>query len=193
MAQIARGGEKRRPCGIRRRNRRRAGSWRRAPRRSGPIVVVQREREDRQIVIRMVSLAEPRADDHRRDGRMIERPARRDVGDRDAVLRSRSRRARARIVWNAPQPPAASTKRLYFILLQSAISSLAGSGRPSQRSDMKAAGERAIGEQPHAVLEAEGAHLPRRAAVEERKAHLVADDRECRASPARAGAPCRNW
>src|SRR5208282_1403263 len=40
----------------------------------------------------------------------------------------------------------------------------------------EAAGKRAIGQQPNAILEAEGAHVPRRATIEEREAHLIADD-----------------
>ena len=40
-------------------------------------------------------------------------------------------RAARRIAWKTAQPPIASTKRLYLLLLQSAMSPSAGSGRPS--------------------------------------------------------------
>ena len=99
----------------------------------------------------------------------------------------------ARIACKASQPPAASTKRRYFILLQSAISPSPGSGRPSQRSLIRPAGERAVGEQTHAVGEAERAHLARGAAVEQREADLVGDDRNAVPDQHMRDAPCRSW
>ena len=49
-----------------------------------PIVLVEREGKDRKVVVRMPPFAEPRADDRRGDRGMFERPARRDIGDRNA-------------------------------------------------------------------------------------------------------------
>ena len=101
----------------------------------GVVVGIEREAEDLEVVGAVLALAEPRADDRCGDGLVLEHPARGDVGDRDAVLRWRCRRRRARMPWNTAQPPAASMKRLYFERLQSAMA--AGSGWPSQRSDRK--------------------------------------------------------
>ena len=123
----------------------------------------------------MVSLAEPRADDHRRDGRMIERPARRHIGDRDAVLlRDRVERAEDRLEC---APAAGGVDEALVFHLAPVGDLIARRLRPAEPAlGHQAAGERAVGEQPNAVLEAEGAHLARRAAIEEREAHLIADD-----------------
>src|SRR5690606_30426492 len=51
-----------------------------------PILGVQREAEHLQIVVTVLALAESRADDGRRNSLMLQHPARRHVGERDAVL-----------------------------------------------------------------------------------------------------------
>ena len=101
-----------------------------------------------------------------------------DIGDRDPMTSWRRGRAPTKSPAAPSQPPAASTKRWYFILLQSAISPLAGSWPPEPALAHQPAGERPIGEQAHAVGKTEGAHLARRAAVEERESDLVGDDRD---------------
>ena len=55
---------------------------------------------------------------------------------------------------------------------------VAGFGPPEPALAHQPAGERPVGEQAHAVGETEGAHLAGRAAVEEREADLVGDDRD---------------
>ena len=133
MAEVARGGEKGRPAifvaaiaGDALRRRPSAASISRA------VLVVEGEREEPQIVGAVLALAEPGADDDRGDRRLLEHPAGGDVGDRHAVLARDLASAREDALQDA-QPPIASTKRLYFIVLQSAIAR-AGSGLPSHFS-----------------------------------------------------------
>ena len=64
-------------------------------------------------------LAEPRPDDDGRDRRMIQHPAGRHIGDRHPMPLRRLCAAAARMPWNTAQPPTASMKRLYLLLLQS--------------------------------------------------------------------------
>ena len=194
MAEIARGGEERRPAifvaAIARERRRVAPAPRRS--RRGP-ASSSAKREGPQIVGAVLALAEPRADDRRR------RP-------RDGRAPSASRHWRSRRRACAATPSSAASRRLErrpaadrvdeALVFRSCSSRRSRRPRlrpPSQRSRQQAAGQRAIGEQAHAVLEAERAHLARRAPVEQRERHLVGDDRECRASPAGADGRCRNW
>ncbi len=78
---------------------------------------------------------------------------------------------------NTSQPPTASTNRRYLLLLQSAISAAAGAAPVEPAFRHQPAGQRAVGQQPDAVLQAERAHLVRRAAVQQREADLVGEDR----------------
>ncbi len=140
-----------------------------------PVVVVEGEGEEGGVVGPVLALAEARADDRRRDRRLFEHPARRDIGDRDARACLATASSATRMLCSTAQPPIASMKRLYFILLQSAIA--AGSGRAEPARGQEAAGERAVGEEADAVLEAEGAHVFGGAPVEERERDLVRGDR----------------
>ena len=145
----------------------------------GAILRIEREGEEAQIVGPVLALAEPGADDHGGDRRLLAAPS----ASRRWRARRRARLAMAaaapRMPCSTAQPPTASMKRLYFSLLQSPI--VAGSGAPSQRSDRKPPHERAIGEQPDAVAEAEVAHVLGGPAVEQREAHLVGRDRHAAA------------
>ncbi len=74
--------------------------------------------------------------------------------------------------------PAADSVDEAFVLHLAPVADLAmrrlRASEPPLRQE--AAGDRPIGEQAQAILEAEGAHLSSRAAVEQRKANLVGDD-----------------
>ena len=194
MLKIARGGEERRAGGIRRRNRR---EWRRVRASASSIAArssrIEREGEGGEVVVAMVALAEPRADDHRGDGGMVERPsASRHWRATTPCLRAISSSA-AEHAWNASQPPAASMKRRYFILLQSAIS-LAGFGpaepalarQSRRRACRRRAGARRVARQNALISPAA------RRSSSEKQTWLV-DDRDAVLDQHVADARCRNW
>ena len=194
MAEIAGGGEEGRPAvfvaaiagdALR-------GGQRRVDHRA--VGGVEGEGEEPEIVGAVLALAEPGADDDRADRRLLEHPAGGDVR-RSTRRASRATSASARSSpCRTSQPPIASTKRLYFILLQSAISSGAGSGRPSQRLGEEAAGERAVGEQLDALRRGRRRVMSSaaRRSSSEKQTWLVAIGMPS-FDEQRAGDRCRNW
>ena len=140
-----------------------------------PILRVEREGKDLKVVVRMPPFAEPRADDHRGDRRLFERPARRDVGDRNAFApRDAVERRKNRL---QGRPAAGGVDEALVLHLAPVVDLVARRLRaPKPSLGEKASGERSVGEQAHAVFEAKRAHLARRPAVEKRKADLVGDD-----------------
>ena len=102
VAEIAGCGEIRRPAvfvAAIAGDRRRRGEGLVEPR---AVLGVEREAESREVVGAVLALAEPRADDGRGDRLVLEHPARRDIGDRDAML-SRDL-ARPRAGWPGTPP-----------------------------------------------------------------------------------------
>ena len=99
------------------------------------VLVVEGEGEDAEIVGAVLALAEPRADDDGGDRRLLEHPARRDIGDRDAMLAAQPAETASRMLLK--HVPAADLHRRSACI--SSCSSRrcrlrAGSGLPSHFS-----------------------------------------------------------
>ena len=125
---------------------------------------IELEFEQALIVGAMLALAEPRADDHGGDRRLLHDPARGDVRDRDTVLSGN----RAQCLKQGLQDrPAANDIDEALVLRLAPIRDLGWFGSAVPFFGKEAACKRAIGEQPDAVLEAERAHGTRGAPVEQ--------------------------
>ena len=168
MAQVARGGEKRRlsvfVAAIAAERSRAAERF--VDERS--ILSVEREGEDLEVVVRMPPLAESRADDHRGDRRVFERPARRDIGDRNAFApRDAVERCKNRLQGG----PAPGDVNEALVLHLAPVVDLVGRRFRAPKPSLceKASGKRPVGEEAHPVFKAKRAHLACRPAVEKRK------------------------
>ena len=135
---------------------------------------IEREFEQALIVGAMLALAEPRADDHGGDCRLLHDPARGDVRDRNAVLAGNHVQGRKQGLQDGP---AADDIDEALVLRLAPIRDLGWLGSAVPSVGEEAACKRAIGEQPDAVLEAERAHRTCGAPVEQRERDLVGDDR----------------
>ena len=154
--------------------RRRAGE-REGRLQRGAILLVEDEREEPGIVGAVLALAEAGADDRRGDGRLVEHPARGNIGQRRAVLR----RGAVERGQNALEDgPSADGIDETLVLHPAPIGEIGRLGRAKPAARQEAAGQRAIGEQADGVGAAERAHHAGRAAVEHREGDLVRDDRD---------------
>ena len=178
VAEVAGGGEEGRPAvflaAI-------AGDAAAGPTRPGRCVsrssVVEGEGEEREIGGAVLALAEARADDDGGDGGLLQHPARRDIGDGDAMPprhRSSAASTRCRAV------PAADLLDEAAVFHLAPVGDVGGGGLGLAEPLLveQPAGQRAVGEELHAVLEADGAHLFRGAPVEHGEADLVRSDRD---------------
>ena len=96
------------------------------------VLVVEGEGEQAQIVGPVLALAEPRADDDRGHRRLLEHPAGRDVGDRDAVAaRDLGQRGEDALQHG---PAADGVDEALVLHLAPVADRVPGSGRPTQRS-----------------------------------------------------------
>ena len=127
-----------------------------------------------------------------RHRRLLEHPARRDVGDRHAVLARHLRRPPPGCACSTAQPPTASMKRRYFILLQSPIRRRLVGAEPALRQE--AAGRacrrpaaRRRARRQNGVMSLAGAP------VEQREADLVRRHRQPVPHQQRADGRCRSW
>src|SRR6266478_9894709 len=121
----------------------------------------------------MLALAEPRADDHRADCFLLEHPPRGDVGDRDAVLDRDGLRRREDTLQYVP---AADRVDEALVLRLAPVGNLRRLGSIDPPIAEEAAGEHAVGQEPHAGLAADFRHAPRGSTIEQRERHLVRDD-----------------
>ena len=133
------------------------------------------KREQTQIVGPVLALAGPGADDHRGHRRLLEHPARGDVGDRDAVPARHLGQRREHALQHRPAADGVD-EALVLHLAPVADLRCRRLGRAEPAVGEEAAGERAVGQQADPVLPAEVAHLLAGTAVEQREADLVGRD-----------------
>jgi hypothetical protein len=142
---------------------------------AGTVVIVEGEGEQAQIVGAMLAFAEPRTDDHRGDRRLLEDPAGRDVGDRDAVPAGHLGQGGQDRLQHGP----AADRIDEALVLHLAPVADRVRLRPTEPAIAEEpAGEGAIGQEPDSALEAEPAHLLAGTAVQQRETDLVGHDRK---------------
>ena len=139
------------------------------------ILLVEREGEQAQIVGPVLALAQPRADDDGGDRRLLQDPAGRDIGDRDAVA---ARHLGQRGQHGLQHGPAADGVDEAPVLHLAPVADRGGLGLADPAVAEEAAGQRAVGEQPDPALQAEPAHLLAGAPIQQREADLVGHDRK---------------
>ena len=139
------------------------------------VLLVEGEGEQAQIVGPVLALAQPRADDDGGDRRLLQDPAARDVGDRDAVA---VRHLGERSQDGLQHGPAADRVDEALVLHLAPVADRGGLGLADPAVAEEAAGQRAVGQEPDPALQAEPAHLLAGAPVQEREADLVGHDRE---------------
>ena len=175
VAEVARGGEEGRPAILVAAVAGNAGGLREGGVDARTILLVEGEGEQAQIVGPVLALAEPRADDHGGDRRLLQDPAGRDVGDRDAVAAGHlGQRGQDGL----QHGPAADRVDEALVLHLAPVADRGGLGLADPAVAEEAAGQRAVGEEPDPALEAEPAHLLAGAPVQEREADLVGHDRK---------------
>ena len=99
------------------------------------VVVVEGEGEEGRVVGPVLALAEPRADDDRRDGGLLEHPAGRDVGDGDAVLARDRREGPEKTLQDGPA--ADRVDEALVFRLAPVLDAKPAPARPTQRSVRK--------------------------------------------------------
>src|SRR6266436_10130236 len=120
----------------------------------------------------MLTLAEPRADDHGADRLLLEHLARGDVGYRDAMLGRNGLRSREDPLQHVP--PADRVDEA-LVLRLAPVGNVRRLGSIDPSITEEAAGEHAVGQELHAGLAADCRHAPGRPAIEQRKRYLVRD------------------
>jgi hypothetical protein len=100
------------------------------------VLRVQREAEEARLSGAVVAFGQPRADDHGADRRMLQHPARRDVGDGDAVPPGDRRDLAQQALEHGPAAHRADEAAVLHLGPVGDVGS-AGSGRSSQRSERK--------------------------------------------------------
>ena len=138
---------------------------------------VEGEGEEREVGGAVLALAEARADDDGGDGGLLQHPAGRDIGDGDAMPLCHGIEGGEHALQGVP---AADLLDEAAVLHLAPVGDVGGGGLGLAEPFLveQPAGQRAVGEELHAVLEADGAHLLRRAPVEHGEADLVRNDRD---------------
>ena len=141
----------------------------------GAVVIGERQRKEPKRIVDVLTFAETGADDDARHAGLIEDEAARDVGDRNAMARGHRRGRLQHALQRAP--PAGHPQETAVLHLRPRGEALPVRLRRAEPAfGEPAAGQRAVRQQLHAVLDAEGRQAPRRALIEQRERHLVRHD-----------------
>ena len=158
----------------------------------GTVVIGEGQRKEPERIVDVFAFAETGADDDARHAGLIQDEAARDVGDRDTVAR---RHRRGRLQHALQRAPSAGDSQEAAVLHQGPCREAlpVGLRRSEPAFGEPAAGQRAVREQVHAVLDAEGAPIRPPRADRAARTTPGSTRRRCRSRRRRGGGRCRRW